>query len=145
MSTPPWQLPRAAFETFSLTTREERLALLDRIIEVYKSHVPEMGEIISQEMGAPVWMAKAAQATFGYRPLRNRSEGAGRLRVREGDGHDAGRARTDRRLRPDHTVELADQPDRLQGRTCARRRLHDGAEALRSRAAERDPLRRDPR
>ena len=27
---------RAAFETYSLTTREERLTLLDRIIEVYK-------------------------------------------------------------------------------------------------------------
>ena len=44
----------------------------------------------------------------------------------------------------DHAVELADQPDRLQGRAGARRRLHDGAEADRGRAAQRDPLRRDP-
>ena len=46
----------------------------------------------------------------------------------------------DRRLRPDHAVELADQPDRLQGRAGARRRLHHGAEAVRSRAAQRHHL-----
>ena len=45
-------------------------------------------------------------------------------------GHDADRARADRRLRLHHAVELADQPDRLQGRPGARRRLHDGAEAV---------------
>ena len=56
---------RAAFDTFSLTTREERLALLDRIIEVYKAHIPEMAEVISKEMGAPLWMAKNSQAPAG--------------------------------------------------------------------------------
>ena len=33
-------------------------------------------------------------------------------------------------MRHDHAVELADEPDRLQGRARARRRLHDGAEAV---------------
>ncbi len=56
---------KAAFETFSTTTREERLALMDRIIEVYKSHMTEMGDLISLEVGAPVWMAQRAQATAG--------------------------------------------------------------------------------
>ena len=56
---------KAAFETFSLTTRDERLALLDRIIEVYKSRIAEMGNLISLEVGAPVWMAQRAQATAG--------------------------------------------------------------------------------
>jgi aldehyde dehydrogenase (NAD+) len=56
---------RAAFETFSVTSREERLALLDRIIEVYKSHITEMGDIISAEVGAPVLMAHRSQATAG--------------------------------------------------------------------------------
>ena len=45
-------------------------------------------------------------------------------------------------VRPDHAVELADQPDRLQGRAGARRRLHHGAEAVRDRAAQRHHLRR---
>ena len=56
---------RSAFETYSTTSREERLALLDRIIEVYKTKIGEMAGIISQEMGAPLWMAKRAQATAG--------------------------------------------------------------------------------
>ena len=56
---------RAAFDSFSLTSRDERLALLDRIIEVYKSRITEMGDLISLEVGAPVWMAQRAQATAG--------------------------------------------------------------------------------
>jgi aldehyde dehydrogenase (NAD+) len=56
---------KAAFETYSQTTVEERLALLDRIVEVYKTRMGEMGEIISQEMGAPLWMAQRAQAGAG--------------------------------------------------------------------------------
>jgi aldehyde dehydrogenase (NAD+) len=56
---------RAAFETYSLTTREERLALLDRIIDVYKRRMGELGEVISREMGAPLWMAQRAQAGAG--------------------------------------------------------------------------------
>jgi len=53
---------RRAFETFSQTSREERIALLERIIGVYQTHLPEMAETISQEMGAPMWLANAAQA-----------------------------------------------------------------------------------
>ena len=53
---------RRAFETFSQTSREERIALLERIIGAYQTHLPEMAETISQEMGAPMWLANAAQA-----------------------------------------------------------------------------------
>jgi aldehyde dehydrogenase (NAD+) len=56
---------RTAFESFSTTTRDERLALLDKIIEVYSSRMGEMAEIISREMGAPLWMAQRAQAAAG--------------------------------------------------------------------------------
>jgi len=45
---------RRAFETWSLTSREERLAVLDRIIEVYKRRLPELAQAISEEMGAPL-------------------------------------------------------------------------------------------
>ncbi len=60
---------RRAFETWSRTTREERLALLQRIIEVYQQHYGEMVETISCEMGAPVWLSKAAQAATGMAHL----------------------------------------------------------------------------
>jgi aldehyde dehydrogenase (NAD+) len=56
---------RKAFETYSLTTRDERLALLDSIIAVYTGRLEELAGIISQEMGAPLSLARAAQAVAG--------------------------------------------------------------------------------
>jgi aldehyde dehydrogenase (NAD+) len=53
---------RRAFPLFAETTREERLALLGKILEVYQKHYQEMAETISSEMGAPIWLSKAAQA-----------------------------------------------------------------------------------
>ncbi len=54
-----------AFETFSQTTREERLAILDRIIEEYKKRMPEMADVITLEMGAPAFLANKAHAPSG--------------------------------------------------------------------------------
>jgi aldehyde dehydrogenase (NAD+) len=56
---------RKAFETFSETTREQRLELLQKIIAAYQAHYDEMVETISQEMGAPLWLSRAAQAAAG--------------------------------------------------------------------------------
>jgi aldehyde dehydrogenase (NAD+) len=56
---------RRAFETYSLTTREERLALLGRIAEIYTKRQDEVAETITKEMGAPFWLSKAAQARTG--------------------------------------------------------------------------------
>src|SRR5205807_4242196 len=53
---------RRAFTTFSQTTREDRLALLQAIMAAYQAHLDEMAETISTEMGAPLWLSKAAQA-----------------------------------------------------------------------------------
>jgi aldehyde dehydrogenase (NAD+) len=56
---------RVAFETFSLTTREERVALLTRIIEVYKTRAKDLGAAISDEMGAPLGFAEKFQVGAG--------------------------------------------------------------------------------
>jgi aldehyde dehydrogenase (NAD+) len=56
---------RRAFETFSLTTREERVELLTKIIEVYKRRMKEVGAAISDEMGAPLPFAERFQAGAG--------------------------------------------------------------------------------
>jgi aldehyde dehydrogenase (NAD+) len=56
---------RRAFETFSETTREERLDVLNCIIGAYQAHYDELVETISQEMGAPLWLSRAAQAAAG--------------------------------------------------------------------------------
>ena len=54
-----------AFDTFSQTSVEERLALLGKIVEVYQSRYDEIAETISSEMGAPLTLSKAAQAATG--------------------------------------------------------------------------------
>ncbi len=56
---------RRAFETFSLTTREERADLLAKIIDVYKKRMKEVGGAISDEMGAPLGFAERFQAGAG--------------------------------------------------------------------------------
>lgn len=56
---------RVAFETFSQTSREERVALLERIIKVYQSRTQQVAVAISDEMGAPMKLALHAQAGSG--------------------------------------------------------------------------------
>ncbi len=55
----------AAFETYSQTTREERVDLLSRIVDAYKNRIPDVAKAISEEMGAPMSLAMAAQAPAG--------------------------------------------------------------------------------
>jgi aldehyde dehydrogenase (NAD+) len=62
---------RRAFETFSQTTKEERMALLQRIMEEYGKRVPDIAEAIATEMGCPISMAKTAQAGSGMGHLGN--------------------------------------------------------------------------
>ena len=56
---------KRAFVTFSQTTVAERVALLERIIAVYQKKIPEIAAAVSQEMGAPMSLANAAQAPAG--------------------------------------------------------------------------------
>ena len=56
---------RRAFPSYSETTVAERVAILEKIIEIYRSKMDEMAETISMEMGSPLWLAKAAQAPAG--------------------------------------------------------------------------------
>ncbi|WP_419807260.1 aldehyde dehydrogenase family protein [Sphingomonas sp.] len=56
---------RRAFETFSQTSVEERVALLERIIEGYKARIPDLAKAVSEEMGAPIGFAQAAQVPAG--------------------------------------------------------------------------------
>ncbi|MCP5433480.1 MAG: aldehyde dehydrogenase family protein [Alphaproteobacteria bacterium] len=56
---------RAAFESFSRTSVDERRALLEKIAGVYQKRYKEIAEVISEEMGAPLWLAEKAQAATG--------------------------------------------------------------------------------
>ena len=54
---------KAAFKTFSQTSVEYRADLMDKIVEVYQKRIGDVSEAITSEMGAPKWLADAAQAT----------------------------------------------------------------------------------
>jgi aldehyde dehydrogenase (NAD+) len=56
---------RRAFDSFSQTSVEERLALLGRIIEEFKKRVPDFGRSMAMEMGAPISFASTAQSLSG--------------------------------------------------------------------------------
>ena len=60
---------KRAFESYSETDLKDRLALLTRIVEVYRSKMDEMAETISREMGAPISLSRAAQAPAGLAHL----------------------------------------------------------------------------
>ncbi|MFN3717471.1 MAG: aldehyde dehydrogenase family protein [Rhizobium rhizophilum] len=56
---------KSAFASFSLTDRAERLALLERILEVYNERFEDIAKAVSREMGAPLSFARDAQAWAG--------------------------------------------------------------------------------
>ena len=54
-----------AFLDWADTPVEERIALIEKLAEVYKSRIAEMAKAISMEMGAPIKLATNAQAAAG--------------------------------------------------------------------------------
>jgi len=56
---------KSAFCSYSDTTASERLALLKRIIEVYRAKGEEMAQAISLEMGCPISLSRGAQVGAG--------------------------------------------------------------------------------
>ncbi len=61
---------RRAFASYGVSTREERIALLERVIAVYERRQGELAEAISREMGAPLALARQAHAAAGLAHLR---------------------------------------------------------------------------
>ncbi len=58
-----------AFESYSQTSREERIELLQRILAAYQARYGDFVEAISTEMGAPLALSKNAQAATGIAHL----------------------------------------------------------------------------
>jgi aldehyde dehydrogenase (NAD+) len=56
---------KAAFATFSQTSKPERLVLLNRILEEYNKRYEDIAQAVSQEMGAPITWAREAQVWAG--------------------------------------------------------------------------------
>jgi len=61
---------RAAFASYSRTSVDERVALLERVIAEYTKRIGDVAAAIHEEMGAPVALAKNAQAALGIGHLQ---------------------------------------------------------------------------
>lgn len=55
----------AAFPGFSASPVAERIALIESVIEVYQRRSGELAAAVTQEMGAPSWLAAGAQVPSG--------------------------------------------------------------------------------
>ncbi|GGI74880.1 aldehyde dehydrogenase [Polymorphobacter multimanifer] len=55
----------AAFPGYARTSRAERIELLGAIAAEYQKRMPEIASAITEEMGAPGWLAMQAQAALG--------------------------------------------------------------------------------
>ena len=56
---------KAAFPAWMNTPPADRIALVEKLLEIYKRRSAEMGEAISLEMGAPIDMANTSQVGAG--------------------------------------------------------------------------------
>jgi len=65
---------RAAFATYSVTDRAERLALLRRVIEAYKARYEDLAQALSRELGAPIGFARDQQVFIGLAHLEKAAE-----------------------------------------------------------------------
>jgi aldehyde dehydrogenase (NAD+) len=61
---------RRAFEGYSQTSRNERIALLDRVITAYERRMPDLAKAVTLEMGAPTWIAEQMQVVLGLAHLK---------------------------------------------------------------------------
>ncbi len=62
---------KAALPDWMATPPAERIACLERLLDIYKSRSADMGQAISLEMGAPIDLARTSQAGAGAFHLQN--------------------------------------------------------------------------
>ena len=54
-----------AFQIYSSFSKDQKIAIFESIIKEYEARLPEMAKVISDEMGAPMWLSNVAQAASG--------------------------------------------------------------------------------
>ncbi len=62
---------KKAFISWSKTSKEEKISLLKRLLEIYKSKWEDMSKAISMEMGAPIDWATEQQTSSGSSHIKN--------------------------------------------------------------------------
>ena len=62
---------KAAFPAWMATSIDERLAILENLVEIYKTRMEDLAQAMSLEMGAPIDMARTQQVESGLGHLKN--------------------------------------------------------------------------
>ncbi len=65
---------KAALPAWAQCPKEERVAALERLLAAYKARAEDMAQAISQEMGAPIALARTAQVGAGIGHLKDAIE-----------------------------------------------------------------------
>jgi aldehyde dehydrogenase (NAD+) len=120
---------RAAFAAWSLTTREERLDVLNRIVTEYEKRFGDLMTAVTEEMGAPASLCQDAQVPAGLDHLIDAT------RILQDFPFQEVRGQTMIVREPIGvcgfiTLELATESNHPQGGASTRHGLHDGVEAL---------------
>ncbi len=74
---------KKAFASYSRTSLEERLALLEKLLAIYRRRYDEMADTITAELGAPKTMSREQQADVGVGHLQGYIDALKRLKLRE--------------------------------------------------------------
>ncbi|MGX5666528.1 aldehyde dehydrogenase family protein [Rhizobium daejeonense] len=72
-----------AFRSYSRTSLDERIALLEKLLAIYTRRYDEMARTITLELGAPITMSTEQQAHVGIGHLEGFIDGLKRLKTRE--------------------------------------------------------------
>jgi len=56
---------KRAFESFSQTSKDQRLALLERLLDATRARIEDLAQAMTAEMGAPITMSREVQAESG--------------------------------------------------------------------------------
>ena len=62
---------KEAFLSWSTTTKKDKIYLLEKLLNIYKSRWGEITETMSKEMGAPIDWSSSAQTTSGFDHIKD--------------------------------------------------------------------------
>lgn len=74
---------KTAFQSYSRTSLDDRIALLEKLLEIYTRRYDEMARTITLELGAPITMSTDQQAHVGIGHLEGFIEALKRIKLRE--------------------------------------------------------------
>jgi aldehyde dehydrogenase (NAD+) len=133
-----------AASSYALTSRQERMELLQSIFDIFEKRNDEVAEVIMEEMGAPWKLAKYAQAPSGSEHIKTALDVLKDYEFEEVHGTTL---IVKEPIGPCAMITPWNWPmnqiDRGQGRAGAGGRLHDGIEAERDRTVGRHAVCRD--